>query len=133
MAEKFVLYRLLKFGAGHVTPPGIVGGGSIWEKGEKIEDSVFFGRMKIADGARALPEGVLETIDESFIEARKAGRAAEALKNYKKRMFVKYADPKFAQALREKMEGDDTKWKQYIELCGKIKGLTAIPAQENFI
>lgn len=132
MTEKLVLYKLVKFGNGHITPQNVYEGGVIWSKGAGLEDTVFVGKVK-TDGKSPLPEGVLEAIEPERLEAKRKERDAETLKNYKKRMYSKHADPLFIEAMRDKTLGDSSKWDKYVELCGRIKALSEIPAYENFI
>ncbi len=133
MAEKFVLYKLLKFGNGHVTPPGIVDGGSIWSKGEKIDDTIFIGKINCDENTKTLPEGVIETVEQDKIDEMTKSRDATALSNYKKKMYSKHTDPMFIEAMRDKLTGDETKWKKYLEIITKIKKLKTIPTHENFL
>ena len=133
MAEKFVLYKLLKFGNGHVTPPGVFDGGSVWMKNEKIDDTVFIGKIKTGDNSKGLPEGVIETVEQNKIDEMMKKRDEQTLNNYKKKMYSKHTDPMFIEAMRDKMSGNEAKWKKYLEICSKIKELKAVPTHENFI
>ena len=132
MAEKFILYKLIKFGNAHITPPGVFDGGSIWTKAEKIDETVFIGKINSGDGDK-LPEGVIEIVEKDKIDEMTTKRDEQALTNYKKRAYAKYSDPLFIEAMRDKMIGDETKWKKYLEVCSKIKNVKEIPAHENYL
>lgn len=133
MAEKYILYKLIKFGNGHITPPGVIDGGEVWEKGDKIGDTVFIGKIDLDTNSKTLPEGVLEIVEQNKIDERKTTRDAQALVNYKRKMYSKHTDPMFIEAMRDKLTGSEVKWKKYLELVAKIKDLKSIPVHENFL
>lgn len=128
MAEKLVKYKLLKFGNGWITPPEIYEGGKIWSQGSSIADMILVG--KIANGTKKkLPEGVIEVIKQSDIDDNDALLSDKALKSYKKSRYEKELDPLALEAMREKLQGDDTKWNEYMKKHEEIHSLTSIPSE----
>jgi len=125
MAIKWVKYKLLEFGSGFMTPNEVFEGGNVWENNSNIGDMILYGKANIENGI--LPEGVIEIISNQDIKNNNKNKKNNALKKYKQSMYKQQTDPIFIEALREKLEGDDTKWIIYLDKFDKIHKLTEIP------
>lgn len=121
--DVFVNYKLLNFGNGLIKPPEIFEGGKIWQTGQSIKDTIFLGKIKYVEGMK-LPDGVIAVIDKGEVANHDTELKLSKLKQLKQKLFSEKCDPLFAQAVRERELGDDSKWKKYLTECEKIKSMT---------
>ena len=127
--NKIVLYSLLPFGNGFTVPANIINGGSVWENLGEPGDMILVGEMsgELFGKGKELPEGVIKVITKKTKINHFDNIAEKTLKAYKKSLYVKHTDPHFYQAIREKLEGDDKKWKAYTKRVKVLKAVNQIP------
>ena len=120
--NKIVLYKLQAFGNGFTAPPDIENGGVIWTHSNDVGEIIFVGEIKKfkVDEKNKLPEGIIEVITATKKKKHFANLENEKLKLHKRKQFAKHADPLFIKALREKLLGDATAWKEYLKTVEKI-------------
>jgi hypothetical protein len=130
--NKIVLYKLQLFGTGFIAPPDIENGGTIWEFSTEPANVVFVGEMESSLLKDGLPESILEVVTVAKKKKHFEELAEFNLKAIKQKLFVKYADPHFIQASREKLLGNDVKWCAYIKRVDKIKAVKLGESKINF-
>jgi len=125
MATEWVKYKLLEFGnGGYIMPSEIFNGGQIWTNGSP-DEMILYGQADIVSGV--LPEGVIAIVTAEEIADKQSGNQSDALVEYKAQQYSKETDPLFVEAIREKLEGREEKWNDYLEKCQEIYDITEIP------
>ena len=125
MAKKLVKYKLIKFGNGYISPPGITDGGKIWQNTGSIGEMILVGTFDV--GKEALPEGIIEVVTKKDWDAKQNEHSSNVLAKFKQDAYTKHTDPLFVEALRDKEQGKLDKWNTYLDKCKKIHDLTKIP------
>ena len=123
---------MLDYGnGGYIAPDCIIEGGKIWEQNSSIDDMILYGKAEIPS-KNDLPEGVLEVVTKKQIEAKEQESYNEALKQHKAKLYATETDSLFIEAVREKFEGREDKWNEYITKCKTIYDKTSID-EEMFL
>jgi hypothetical protein len=124
---QYVKYKLIKNGKGYIIPPEISKGtGNIFENSSNIIDIIFYGETEDVYVEKTLPKGIIAITTKEEIDAQTVKKQKDYLTELKSKLYVKYCDPYFYEALREKELGNNTKWNQYVARCLKIKAVTDI-------
>ena len=129
MPEKIVKYKLEPLGNGYVAQAEIYKGGEVWTNSSDLDELILVGKINIANTA-PLPEYVIEVITQAQLDAHNNVLSDESLSDYKAKKYTTVTDPLFAEAIREKLEGREEKWNEYIAKSKEIYDLAEIPAEE---
>jgi predicted nuclease with TOPRIM domain len=126
MKTKTVLYKLQLFGNGFINPPNIINGGEIWENAYNPADTIFVGEIDSELVKKELPESIIKVISKAEYKKHFKELSAKKLNAYKKKLFEIHTDPHFIKAAREKIEGNNQSWKDYIKRVNCIKKISSL-------